>query len=302
MIYTVTFNPALDYIVSVPEFKQGFTNRTETEKILPGGKGINVSIVLKNLGLDTVALGFIAGFTGKEIERRLKESGLFTDFIELKKGISRINVKIRNMEGTEINGKGPDPEEESLGKLSMKLDSLCDGDVLVLAGSVQNSLPDSIYRDFMIRLSDKNVRVAVDASGKLLTNTLGYRPFLIKPNLHELEEIFGRRLSSEEEIKDCALRLRDQGARNVLISMGRDGALLVDEDGILHRKKAPEGRLVNAVGAGDSMVAGFLYGYLSSGCCEDAFIYGIAAGSAGAFSGEMPSKEEIEDLKKKINL
>ena len=300
MIYTITFNPALDYIVSVKDFKPGMTNRTDSELLLPGGKGINVSIVLKNLGFDSTALGFIAGFSGEEIRRRVEETGCRTEFIVLPEGCSRINVKLKNMEGTEINGRGPAIDEKSLQALFMRLDTLQEGDVLVLAGSIPASLPGTIYRDICERLSGRGILIAVDAAGGLLQNVLPLRPFLIKPNHHELGEIFGVKIKTAEEVIPYAGKLKEMGAENVLVSMAGDGAVLVAGDGRIYRSAAPKGTLVNAVGAGDSMVAGFLAGWLRTGDYGEAFRIGLAAGSASAFSERLATKEEVEALLKQI--
>lgn len=300
MIYTITFNPALDYIVSVDNFRLGLTNRTSSEKLLAGGKGVNVSTVLKNLGMENTALGFTAGFTGEHITKMLEEDGIKTDFIKLKKGSSRINVKLRSIEGTEINGKGPDIDEESLKELCVKIDKLSDGDMLVLAGSIPRSLPDSVYKDFMIRLSDKNVKIVVDAEKELLVNVLENRPFLIKPNNHELADIFNVELGTEEAIIRYARKLKEMGAVNVMISMAGAGAILVDEFGKIHSAKPPKGKLINGVGAGDSMVAGFIYGYLKYGSYDEAFKYGMAAGSASAYSENLATGAEIEELRGRL--
>ena len=251
MIYTVTLNPSLDYIVTVDDFKLGYTNRTSSELMLPGGKGTNVSIVLKNLGISSTALGFVAGFTGDEIVRELEETGIHTDFVKMKEGISRINLKLSSIDGTEINGQGPDISQDEIEKLMKKLDSLEDGDYLVLAGSIPKSLPDSIYCDIMKRLSAKKLNIVVDATGDLLVNVLEYHPFLIKPNNHELGEIFGRELKTDEEITECAKELQKKGARNVLVSMAGDGAILVSEDGNVLKSLPPQGKVVNSTGAGD---------------------------------------------------
>lgn len=296
MIYTITFNPALDYIVSVNDFKMGLTNRTDGETLLPGGKGINVSIVLKNLGVENTALGFMAGFTGKEISRRLEEIGCRTEFIEIENGFSRINVKLKNVDGTEINGKGPDIDKESLQKLLDRLDTLKKGDVLVLAGSIPSSLPDSIYQQICERLSGRGIIIAVDATRELLMNVLPFSPFLIKPNNHELGEIFGVTLRTAEEVIPYAEKLREMGASNVLVSMAGEGAVLAAADEKIYQREAPKGRLVNAVGAGDSMVAGFLAGWLKTGSYEEAFKMGVAAGSASAFSDLLATKEEVDGL------
>lgn len=296
MIYTITFNPALDYMVSVNDFQLGMTNRTSEEYMLPGGKGINVSIVLSNLGLETTALGFTAGFTGEEIRRRLEEMGCRTEFTQLPAGVSRINVKLQNVEGTEINGMGPDIDGESLERLLSRLDRLEAGDVLVLAGSIPKSLPDSIYRDIMVRLSPKGIRIVVDATRTLLLNVLEHSPFLIKPNNHEVGEIFGVQLHTRREAMPYAGKLREMGARNVLISMAGEGAVLAAEDGQIYECPAPKGRLINGVGAGDSMVAGFLAGYLKYKSYEKAFHMGVAAGSASAFSRLLATEEEVKRL------
>ena len=296
MIYTITFNPALDYIVSVKDFKMGMTNRTDTETMLPGGKGINVSTVLRNLGFETTVMGFVAGFTGKEIEHRLKEAGCQTEFIELKEGFSRINVKLKNVDGMEINGKGPDIDDDSLRQLLERLDDLKEGDVLVLAGSIPASLPDSIYRDICQRLLGRGIMIVVDATKDLLMNVLPLKPFLIKPNHHELGEMFGVTLKTAEEVMPYAVKLKEMGAQNVLVSMAGEGAVLAAADGGLYKRSAPEGKLVNAVGAGDSMVAGFLAGYLQSGNYEKAFKMGVATGSASAFSELLATKAEVDAL------
>ena len=253
MIYTVTFNPSLDYIVDVDDFKLGMTNRTKTELMLPGGKGINVSIVLKNLGFDNVALGYMAGFVGKEIERRVSEFGIKTEFIEIREGISRINLKLKSIDGTEINGQGPVIDEENIRLLMAKLDNLKEGDILVLAGSIPSSMSSDTYMNIMKQLKDRGIMFVVDATSKLLMNVLPYGPFLIKPNQHELGEIFGVTLQTKESVVPYAMKLQEKGARNVLISMGGKGAVLVAEDGSVYEAPAPKGELINSVGAGDSM-------------------------------------------------
>jgi 1-phosphofructokinase len=296
MIYTVTFNPSLDYIVTVKDFKQGVVNRTDEEIIFPGGKGINVSIVLKNLGFDSVALGFTAGFTGVEIAEKVKEHGCKTDFIHVNSGISRINVKLKSDEESEINGQGPMISKEALDKLMTKLDQLNEEDILVLAGSIPSSLPEDIYENILKRLESQKIRVVVDATKDLLLNVLKYHPFLIKPNNHELGEMFGVVLNTNEEIIAHAKKLKDMGARNVLISMAGDGAIFITEDDQVHVCKAPKGKVVNSVGAGDSMVAGFLAGYLETNDLLKAFKMGVATGSASAFSEELAKKEEVQKL------
>ena len=296
MIYTVTFNPSLDYIVSMDSFELGKTNRTTGERIFPGGKGINVSIVLGNLGIENTALGFTAGFTGDQIEKETRKMGLVTDFIHVDNGFSRINVKLKDYDGTEINGMGPDITQEAVDKLHRQLDGLKEGDALVLAGSIPKCLPDSIYRDIMERLQDKGVLFVVDATKDLLVNVLEYRPFLIKPNNHELGEIFHVTISTREEVVPYARKLKEMGARNVLVSMSGQGAVLVDEKEEVHMLPAPKGTLVNAVGAGDSMVAGFLAGWTEKGDYSYAFRMGISAGSASAFSEFLATKEEVEKV------
>lgn len=296
MIYTVTFNPSLDYIVSVEDFRLGLTNRTSSEMLVPGGKGLNVSMVLGNLGIENTALGFAAGFTGKEILRRVEEMGVRSDFIFLEKGCSRINLKLKSIEGTEINGCGPVIEEAAAERLMSKLNLLGQGDVLVLAGSIPGSMPDDVYGRILEKLAGRGVRAIVDASGELLVKVLKYRPFLIKPNIHELGEIFGAAPGTKEEAALYGKRLAEMGAMNVLVSMGGEGAVLVAEDGSVHMASAPRGRLVNAVGAGDSMVAGFLAGWLEKKDYGHAFRMGLCAGSASAFSQWLATREEIEEV------
>jgi 1-phosphofructokinase len=296
MIYTVTFNPSLDYIVSMNGFEMGMTNRTIGEQIFPGGKGINVSIVLSNLGIENTALGFTAGFTGEKIEQETRAMGLRTDFLRVGNGFSRINVKLKDYDGTEINGMGPDMTQDDVGKLYAQLDKLAEGDVLVLAGSVPKCLPDSIYRDILERLKGRGILFVVDATKDLLLNVLEYGPFLIKPNSHELGEIFGVELHTREEVVPYARKLQEKGAGNVLVSMSGQGAVLVDEKGGVHALPAPKGTLVNAVGAGDSMVAGFLAGWTEKRDYEHAFRMGISTGSASAFSEQLATKEEVEQI------
>ncbi len=296
MIYTVTLNPSLDYIAWTDHFRPGGINRTTKEILNPGGKGINVSLVLKNLGYESIALGFTAGFTGKEIVRLLEERGINASFIQAEKGLSRINVKVRSEEETEINGMGPEISHEDMRELYRKLDRLSDGDILVLAGAVPANLPPTTYRDIMKHLSGKRLRIIVDASGSLLTDVLEYHPFLVKPNSYELSEIYGVTIRTREEAVPYACRLQETGAVNVLVSMAGEGAVLVAEDGRIFQAEAPKGRVRNSVGAGDSMVAGFLAGYLGSGDYEKAFRTGICAGSASAFSEGLADREETEKL------
>lgn len=296
MIYTVTFNPALDYVVRLPELAPGGVNRTDSEDIQLGGKGINVSCVLGQLGFESVALGFVAGFTGEAVEAGLARRGVKSDFIRLPEGLTRINVKIKAGAETEINGRGPAIPAEALEELFHKLDALTAGDVLVLAGSIPASLPSDVYQRILGRLAPKGVLCAVDATGELLVKVLPYKPFLIKPNNHELGEIFGRALHTEAEIVECARLLQGKGARNVLVSMAGDGALLLDEEGGVHRLEAFKGKVKNSVGAGDSMVAGFLAGWLEKGDWAWALRLGSACGSATAFSDALATRAEIESL------
>ena len=296
MIYTVTFNPSLDYIVDVEHLKLGRVNRTRAEIIYPGGKGINVSIVLKNLGFDSTALGFLAGFTGEEIRSRMEAAGIHADFITVPEGMSRINMKIRSDEESEINGMGPYIRPEDIEALYGKLDAMAEGDVLVLAGSIPSMMPETMYSDIMQRLSGKNIHIAVDATRDLLMNVMPYHPFVIKPNNHELGEIFDVELKTREDVIPYAHKLRERGARNVIVSMAGEGAVLVAEDGTEYLSEAPKGKVVNSVGAGDSMVAGFIAGYLSTGSYEQAFRMGVCTGSASAFSEQLATKDEVDAL------
>ncbi|MDO4619295.1 MAG: 1-phosphofructokinase [Lachnospiraceae bacterium] len=297
MIYTVTFNPSLDYIVRVEGFKAGQINRTYYENILPGGKGINVSIVLKNLGHDSTALGFTAGFTGREIERRLKESGIGAEFIAVSEGMTRINLKMKSDEETEINGQGPKITEENIQELYSKLDTLQAGDLLVISGSVPNTLPGDMYERIMSRLEGRGIDIVVDAERDLLVNVLKYHPFLIKPNNHELGAIYGVELKKQDEVIPYAKKLQEAGARNVLISMAGEGAVFISEKGDIIKSAAPKGKVVNSVGAGDSMVAGFLTGYMESeGDYDKAFRMGVCTGSASAFSPDLATRPEVEAL------
>ena len=296
MIYTVTFNPSLDYIVSVNDFALGKTNRTKTEQMLAGGKGINVSTVLTNLGVENVALGFVAGFTGNEIERMARESGLRCEFISLENGCSRINVKMKDFDGTEINGQGPIIDKRAVDSLMNQLRALKAGDILVLAGSIPSSMPSSIYRDIIVELKEKEIAFVVDATNELLLNVLEYAPFLIKPNNHELGEIFGVELKTKESVIPYARKLQEMGAKNVLVSMSKEGAVLLTEEGEVFMLSAPKGTLINAVGAGDSMVAGFLAGWTEKKDYFHAFKMGVACGSASAFSELLATKEEVERI------
>ncbi len=296
MIYTVTFNPSLDYVINVKKFTKGDVNRSEKETIYPGGKGINVSIVLKNIGYDSILLGFTAGFTGNEIKRLVKDYGCKTDFIEIEKGFSRINVKIRHSEETDINCSGPLIEEKHIKLLFEKLNFLNKNDTLILAGSIPNTLPSDIYEKIMKHLSEKNINIIVDAEKQLLANCLKYKPFLVKPNNIELGEIFNTKIKTQEEAICYAKQMQKLGAVNVLVSMGESGAILIDEYEKTHIAKPPKGLLVNSVGAGDSMVAGFIAGFIETKDYEKAFRKSICAGSATAFSPWLATGEEISNL------
>lgn len=307
MVYTVTFNPAVDYVIRIGELRTGNVNRSSSEQIFWGGKGINVSVVLKELGVKSKALGFTAGFTGRAIEDGLRSKGVETDFVDLPCGCSRINVKIRSgvdsedSKETEINGGGPDISAEALDKLYEKLDALANGDVLVLAGSIPNSLPRDIYEKILARLSGRGIKAVVDAAGELLLNTLKYKPFLVKPNDRELCEMFGAELKTEDDILFYAKKLREMGAANVLVSMAGDGAILLDENGKTHRCKACRGTVKNSVGAGDSMVAGFIAG-LQDGDHAYALRLGTAAGGATAFSDDLAKRDDIFELLKQCTM
>lgn len=292
MVYTVTFNPAIDYVVHADEMTVGSVNRAKSEKIYFGGKGINVSIVLKELGIPSKALGFVAGFTGAAIEQGIAEKGIETDFVHLDNGFSRINVKIKSGSETELNGQGPAIDDQALGALFRKLDNLTDGDTIVLAGSIPDSMPSDSYEKILEHLSGKKIRTVVDATKNLLMNVLKYKPFLIKPNNHELGEMFGVTLKTNKEIEEYARRLKDMGARNVLVSMAGDGALLLDENGETHTCGVCKGTVKNSVGAGDSMVAGFIAGS-EKGDYDYALKLGTAAGGATAFSDGLAQREEI---------
>lgn len=308
MIYTVTLNPSLDYIAETSDFMMGKTNRTSGEAMFPGGKGINVSLVLKNLGMDSVALGYVAGFTGKEIERMIDEKGLKSDFIQVKDGFSRINVKLKNFDGTELNGMGPLVDQEEAEALYRKIEQLNKGDILILSGSAPRGMSKSVYKDMLELTEGKEILSIVDATGKTLLEVLPYKPFLIKPNHHELSELFGVEIDEREDVVPFAKRLQEMGARNVLVSLSKKGAVLVAENGNVYMSEAPKGTLVNAVGAGDSMVAGFLTGWLES--CQGseknegrdpyihAFQMALAAGSASAFSEELAEGYQIRELYK----
>lgn len=300
MIYTVTFNPSLDYIVSVENFRLGLTNRTSSELMLPGGKGVNVSTVLMNLGIENTALGFAAGFVGDEIVRQMEEMGVQNGFIRIEEGVSRINLKLKSIDGTEINGQGPVISPEHVEELMKQLDRLGEGDVLFLSGSIPSSMPNDAYQKIMERLDGRGVQIVVDATKDLLLNVLEYHPFLIKPNNHELGEIFGVELKTREEVIPYAKKLQKKGAVNVLVSMAGEGAVLIDANEDVHMAPAPKGTLVNGVGAGDSMVAGFMAGWLEKQDYEHAFCMGVSAGSASAFSEHLATKAEIEAVYQQV--
>ena len=301
MIYTITFNPSLDYIMHVDCFEEGETNRSKQEEIYPGGKGFNVSTILSRLNLETTALGFVAGFTGDEIVKELKERGFDCDLCQLENGLSRINVKMKGAKETEINGSGPDIPQEKLDELFDKLNQLQENDILVLAGSIPATLPSDVYERIMGRLQGKDIRIVVDATKDLLLNVLKYHPFLIKPNNHELGEMFDVVLKTNDEIVEYAKKLQEKGARNVLVSMAGDGAILITEEGEVHVTPCPKGEVKNSVGAGDSMVAGFITGYLrSNGDYNEALKMGTAAGSATAFSEDVATGEKIMELYKTL--
>lgn len=299
MVYTVTFNPAIDYIIRMEEVRLGETNRSQKEEIHFGGKGINVSVVLQQLNIASKALGFIAGFTGEAIEKGLCDMGIDTDFVRLESGNSRINVKIKSCEETELNGQGPDIDDKAIAALFEKLDGLKEGDTLILAGSIPNSLPSDIYERILARMEGKQIRTVIDATKELLLQVLRYRPFLVKPNHHELGELFGVKLRTDDEIENYARKLQEMGAQNVLVSMAGEGAMLLDEFGIVHRCGACKGTVKNSVGAGDSMVAGFMAGIMS-GDYEHALRLGTAAGGATAFSDVLATREEILQLRKTL--
>lgn len=300
MIYTVTFNPSVDYIVSVKDFKLGLTNRTESDQLLPGGKGINVSTVLRNLGIESTALGFVAGFTGDEVVRRLEKMGVRNGFIRIEEGYTRINLKLQSIDGTEINGQGPDISEEKVQELMEKLSCLGEGDVLFLSGSIPPSMPDDAYQKVMEQLIGKNVLTVVDATQDLLLKVLAYHPFLIKPNNYELGDIFQAELKTRKDVIPYGKKLQEMGAQNVLISMAGEGAVLIAADGNIYDAPAPAGTLVNGVGAGDSMVAGFMAGWMEKKDYKHAFCMGMAAGSASAFSENLATKEEIEAVYRQV--
>lgn len=300
MIYTVTLNPAIDYVITIEQLTTGNINRIDTENVYPGGKGINVSSVLGELNINSIALGFIGGFSGEFIKNTLNKRGLGTDFIELDDGFSRINVKIKSDKETEINGQGPHIPDKKLNQLYNKLDLLTSDDVLVLAGSIPKTLDDKLYENIMRRLESKNIKIVVDATKNLLLNVLKYKPFLIKPNNHELEEIFDVKLENIQDVVTYAKKLQDMGAENVLVSRGKDGAVLISENGKVYQSNVGKGEVVNSVGAGDSMVAGFIGEYTRTNDFEKALKQGAACGSATAFSSDLATKEYIDKIVKDI--
>ena len=301
MIYTITFNPALDYISQVENFEIGKINRTKTEKILPGGKGLNVSTVLKNLGIESTALGFIADFTGEELKKEIEKIGIKTDFIKVKKGMTRINIKISSNEETALNGNGPEITEEDIEQLLKKIENIGSNDKVILAGNIPKCINNNIYEIICKKLKQNKVTFIVDATNELLMNVLKYEPFLIKPNKEELEETFKEKIETNNDIIIHAQKLQKMGAQNVLISLGGEGAILVTKEDKKYFLNAPKGKVLNTVGAGDSMVAGFIAGYEEHKDFEYAFKMGIAAGSASAFSMDLATAEEVANLLKEIN-
>ena len=296
MIYTVTLNPSLDYVVDVDDFELGRTNRAVSERLYAGGKGINVSFVLKNLGFESTALGFSAGFTGEEIKKQIQERGITENLITVLNGQSRINIKLRGQQETEINGMGPDIEKEHIQQLLKKLSVLSPGDYLILAGSVPMKINDTIYYDILKTLDKKGIKAVVDTTGDLLLNVLKYHPFLIKPNIHELSELFSTEIKTKEDVVQYGLKLQDMGAQNVIVSMAGDGAVFICENGEIYKSEAPKGVVKNSVGAGESMVAGFLAGFCETKDFAKAFKMGVCTGSASAFSEDLATKEQVRQV------
>lgn len=296
MIFTVTLNPSIDYVVRLDKLTNGITNRTTSEEYYFGGKGINVSCVLAELGLDSTAYGFVAGFTGEAIEKGIRNDRIITDFIKLKHGISRINIKIKAGEETEINCQGPHIDDSELERLLQKIDRIASGDTLVIAGSIPNTMPDDVYERMLERISRKNVKIVVDATKQLLVNSLKYKPFLIKPNRQELSEIFGTEVKTEEDIEKYAKELQKMGAKNVLISLGGEGAMLIDENGEKHKAGVLKEKVINTVGSGDSMVAGFVAGYEKEHSYPYALKLGSVCGNATAFLSGLATREKIDEL------
>ena len=302
MIYTVTLNPSIDYVIKVDKLTTGNINRVNEEHVYPGGKGINVTRILKSLDNDNIALGFVSGFTGDYIINSLQELNLKSDFIKVKEGFTRINVKVKSEEETEINGQGPKISEEELNQFYKVIDKLVDGDILILSGSIPSCLDERLYESIMKKVEDRDIKVIVDATKNLLLNVLKYKPFLIKPNNHELAEMFNVELNSTEDVVFYARKLKEMGAQNVLISMGKDGALLVTENDEVFASSVAKGEVINSVGAGDSMVAGFIAGYLKSNSYEEALRLGAASGGATAFSSDLATREFIDKLVKEIKI
>ena len=296
MIYTVTLNPSIDYVVHMDSLISGITNRTTGEEYYFGGKGINVSNVLSELDLDSTALGFVAGFTGEALEKGVSNPRIKTDFIHLKEGMTRINVKIKAGEETEINGQGPHIDDEALAALMERVDAITDGDTIIIAGNVPNTMPDDIYEQILARLDGRDVRIVVDATKQLLVNALKFKPFLIKPNRQELTELFGVEVKSAEDTERYARKLQEMGARNVLVSLGGEGAMLVDENGETHQAGTIRRKVLNTVGSGDSMVAGFVAGYIKTGDYGYALKLGSACGNATALSQGLAERELIDEL------
>ena len=305
MIYTITFNPALDYITQVENFKTGEINRTKTETILPGGKGLNVSIVLKNLGIENTALGFVAGFTGEELIRKLEAQGVRTDFVKVKEGITRINVKISSfndnkVEETALNGMGPQITKKNIDELLNKIQNMTGNDFVILSGNIPKNLENNIYEKICKILKEKGITFIVDSTQDLLINVLKYNPFLIKPNKEELEETLKHNIHTKEDIINSAKTLQEIGAQNVLVSLGDDGAILITKEGETYFSEAPKGQVINTVGAGDSMVAGFLAGYYKTKDYEYALKMGVSAGSASAFSVNLATKDKVDFIFKQL--
>lgn len=296
MIYTVTFNPAMDYVMQVNNINEKDINRSEAEQIFYGGKGINVSSVLTQLDIENTATGFLAGFTGSELERMLEADNINTDFVHLKTGFTRINVKIKSEKELDINAHGPDISEQDIDELLNKLKGIKSGDYLVLSGSVPPSLSDDIYEKLLEHFTDKDINIVVDTTGNLLKNILKYKPFLIKPNHHELGEIFSVDINSTQDVIRYAKKLQEMGAKNVLVSRAKDGATLIDENGNVTSVTNASGKIVSSVGCGDSMVAGFIAGYIESRDYEKALRLGAICANATAFSSSIAKKKEIDNM------
>ncbi len=303
MIYTITLNPSIDHVVAMNDLQEGLVNKVNIENFYAGGKGINVSKILKEHGVENIALGFISGFTGEFIKNNLEQCGIKNDFINVLNGYSRINMKIKTNENeTEINGLGPSISESNIEELFSKLEKLSSSDILVLAGSIPPTLPDNFYEEIMKRLSNKNIKIIVDARNNLLLNVLKYRPFLIKPNHHEISEIFNLEIKTTDELIFYGNKLKEMGAQNVLISLGGDGAILLTESNEIYRSNIPKGTLKNSVGSGDSMVGGFIAGYLKTNDYKEALRLGAASGSATAYSDDLAKISFINELSSQIQI